>query len=144
MQMMRSQGHIIGRFKVRALMREAELTSCQPGAHRYKAARSERPDIPNRLNRQFDVAAPDQVWRGWSYLATVLDLYSRRIVGWAMTSTPDTDLVIKALNRAYEQRGKPKGLMFYSDQDCQYASRKFRRRLWRYRITQSMSRRGNC
>lgn len=152
--MMRELGYTIGRYKVRSLMQEAALVSKQPGVHRYKLCTEERPDIPNRLDREFDVEMPNSVWCGdityiwtgnsWSYLATVLDLYSRRIVGWALSSTPDADLVTKALDMAYEQRGKPEGLLFHSDQGSQYGSRKFRQRLWRYRIVQSMSRRGNC
>ncbi|KOP59096.1 transposase [Pseudomonas coronafaciens pv. porri] len=152
--MMQEDGEQIGRFKVRGLMRELGLISKQPGSHTYKHATEERPDIPNILNREFDVPAPNQVWCGdityiwaqgkWHYLAVVMDLYARRIVGWAFSNKPDTDLVIKALDMAYEQRGKPQGLLFHSDQGTQYGSRQFRQRLWRYRIRQSMSRRGNC
>jgi putative transposase len=80
----------------------------------------------------------------WHYLAVVLDLFTRRVVGWLFSTSPDADLVVKALDMAFEQRGRPTGLMFHSDQGGQYASRKFRQRLWRYRIRQSMSRRGNC
>ncbi len=74
----------------------------------------------------------------------VLDLYCRRVVGWALSAKPDADLVVKALDMAYEQRGRPQNVMFHSDQGSQYASHSFRQRLWRYRMTQSMSRRGNC
>ena len=135
-------------------MRELELVSKQPGSHAYKRATVERLDIPNTLNREFDAPAPNQVWCGdityiwaqgkWHYLAVVLDLCARRIVGWALSKKPDTELVIKALDIAYEQRGRPQGLLFHSDQGSQYASRLFRQRLWRYRMRQSMSRRGNC
>lgn len=152
--MMQEAGYAIGRFKVRRLMKEAGLVSKQPGAHKYKLAEHERPDIPNILNREFDVMAPNQVWCGdityiwtgskWCYLAVVLDLFTRCVVGWAFSEHPDADLVVSALDRAYEQRGKPKGVLFHSDQGSQYASRKFRQRLWRYRMMQSMSRRGNC
>jgi putative transposase len=148
------QGTDIGRYKVRRLMAEAGLVSKQPGKHRYKVADAERVDIPNRLDRQFAVAEPNRVWCGdityiwagnrWAYLATVLDLYARRIVGWAISDNPDTDLTIRALDHAYEQRGKPSNLMFHSDQGCQYSSKRYRQQLWRYQITQSMSRRGNC
>ncbi len=154
MGMMRDQGNDIGRFKVRRLMAEAGLVSRQPGAHRYKVAEIERLDIPNHLDREFDVAEPNQVWCGdityiwvdnrWHYLAVVMDLCCRRVVGWAMSTTPDAQLAVKALELAYEQRGRPEGVMFHSDQGCQYASRLFRQRLWRYRMKQSMSRRGNC
>ncbi|RCW94909.1 putative transposase [Marinomonas foliarum] len=151
---LQNEGYTIGRFKVRSLMSEASLHSKQPGAHRYKKTGGECLDIPNHLNRQFNVSTPNQVWCGdityvwagnrWHYLAVVLDLYRRRIVGWAFSSNPDAELVINALDMAYEQRGQPKKVMFHSDQGSQYTSRKFRQRLWRYRIRQSMSRRGNC
>ena len=90
MSMMRELGYQIGRFKVRNLMKEGGLASKQPGAHRYKAAQSERPDIPNLLAREFDAPQPNQVWCGdityvwvggcWNYLAVVLDLHTRRVV----------------------------------------------------------------
>ncbi|MGL5040171.1 MAG: IS3 family transposase [Aeromonas sp.] len=152
--MMRALGHAIGRFKIRNLMKEARLVSKQPGAHHYKVALSERPNIPNLLAREFDVQQPNQVWCGdityvwvggcWHYLAVVLDLYARRVVGWAMSNKPDAGLAIKALEIAYQQRGCPSGVLFHSDQGSQYGSRAFRQRLWRNRMTQSMSRRGNC
>lgn len=101
-----------------------------------KTATVERPDIPNQLDRRFDVYTPNQVWYGdityiwtgrrWHYLAMVLDLYSRRVVGWAMLDKPDTRLTIKALDQAYEQRGRPQELMFHSDQGVQYTSLKYR------------------
>jgi putative transposase len=78
------------------------------------------------------------------YLAAAIDLYARRVVGWAFSAKPDADLVIKALNMAYEQRDWPQNMLFLSDQGSQYGSRNFRQRLWRYRFTQIMSRRGNC
>lgn len=154
MGMLNDQGVNIGRFKVRRLMAELGLISKQPGSHKYKQATVERLDIPNLLDREFDVEQPDQVWCGdityiwtgqrWSYLAVVLDLCARRVVGWAMSDNADANLVVQALEHAWEQRGHPHGVMFHSDQGSQYASRKFRQRLWRYRMVQSMSRRGNC
>ncbi|WP_225036416.1 IS3-like element IS222 family transposase [Pseudomonas aeruginosa] len=152
--MLREEGVTIGRFRVRRLMRELGLVSKQPGSHAYKQATVERPDIPNRLNRKFATEHPNQVWCGdityvwaqgrWHYLAAVLDLHTRRVIGWAFSAKPDAELVIKALDMAYEQRGKPQQVLFHSDQGSQYASRLFRQRLWRYRMQQSMSRRGNC
>lgn len=125
MAMMQDDGEQIGRFKVRSLMRELELVSKQTGSHAYKKATVERPDIPNILNREFDVPTSDHVWCGdityiwaqgkWQYLAVVLDLFARRVVGCAFSGKPDADLVIKALDMAYEQRGKPQGLLFHSD-----------------------------
>ncbi|WP_156160253.1 IS3 family transposase [Pseudomonas sp. 2(2015)] len=154
MFMMREDGIAIGRFKVRKLMNEMKLISKQPGSHAYKKATVERPDIPNVLDRAFTVSAPNEVWCGdityvwaqgrWHYVAAVIDLFARRVVGWAFSSKPDSDLVIKALDMAYEQRGRPQNVLFHSDQGSQYSSRSFRQRLWRYRFKQSMSRRGNC
>ncbi|UJC23294.1 IS3 family transposase [Pseudomonas aeruginosa] len=151
--MLREEGVTIGRFRVRRLMRELGLVSKQPGSHAYKQATVERPDIPNRLNRKFATEHPNQVWCGdityvwaqgrWHYLAAVLDLHTR-VIGWAFSAKPDAELVIKALDMAYEQRGRPQQVLFHSDQGSQYASRLFRQRLWRYRMQQSMSRRGNC
>ncbi|VWD47792.1 IS element protein [Burkholderia contaminans] len=131
MGMMREQGTVIGRFKVSRLMEELGLICKQPGRHAYKQATVERIDIPNRLNRQFVVDASNQVWCGdityvwaqgrWHYLAAVLDLFTRRIVGWAFSTRPDADLVVQALDMAYEQRGRPQGLLFHSDQGGQGA-----------------------
>lgn len=144
----------LGRFLIRKLMREADLVSSQPGRTKYKSAPHERPDIPNLLQRQFDVAEPNLVWCGdityiwaqgrWYYLAVVIDLFARRVVGWSMSDTPDSKLVINALEKAWLSRGRPSGVMFHSDQGCQYGSLAFRRTLWRHKIQQSMSRRGNC
>lgn len=152
--MMREDGEVIGRFQVRSLMRELGLVSKQPGSHAYKQATLERPDIPNLLNREFTVERANQVWCGdityiwaqgrWHYLAVVLDLHVRRVVGWAFSEKPDAELAARALDMAHEQRGRPQHVMFHSDQGSQYASRLFRQRLWRYRMQQSMSRRGNC
>lgn len=110
-------------------MRELALVSKQPGSHAYKKATVERPDIPNILSRAFDVEAPSQVWCGdiiyiwaqgkWHYLAVVLDLYARRVVGWALSEKPDADLVVKAQDAACEQGGKPEGLLSHSDQGSQ-------------------------
>lgn len=98
-EMMREQlGVKIGRFKVRALMREAALVSKQPGSHAYKLAQAERLDIPNHLDREFDVDAPNKVWCGdityiwadsrWHYLAVVIDLYRRRLIGSSLSTSP--------------------------------------------------------
>lgn len=151
---MQDHGYSIGRFKVRRLMAEANLVSRQPGGHRYKRTGQARVDIPNRLDRQFSIDTPNRVWCGdisyvwagdrWHYLAVVMDLHTRRVVGSAISPKPNTDLVTAALEHALTERVYPKGLMFHSDQGSQYASRKFRRFLWRHRIEQSMSRRGNC
>ena len=130
--MLREDGVSIGRFRVRRLMRELGLVNKQPGSHAYNQATVERPDIPNRLNREFITERPNQVWCGdisyiwaqgrWHYLAAVLDLHTRRAVGWALSAKPDAELVIKALDMAYEQRGKTQQVLFHSDQGSQYAN----------------------
>lgn len=148
------EGIKVGRFLAGRLMGELGLVCKQPGPHNYKQATVEHLDIPNRLNREFDVVAPDTVWCGdityiwagtrWVYLAAILDLYARKVVGWAMSDRADATLTIRALEDAWERRGHPEGVMFHSDQGSQYTSIRFRQRLWRYRMEQSMSRRGNC
>jgi putative transposase len=148
-----NEGLKVGRYQVRSLMREAGLQSKQPSKPRYQAS-LERPSIPNRLARDFAPASPNLVWCGdityvwvagrWMYLALVLDLFARRIVGWSLSARADSDLVIKALEHAWLRRGQPHGVLFHSDQGSQYGALRFRQRLWRYRMQQSMSRRGNC
>ena len=100
--MMRDLGYMIGRFKVRSLMRDAMLVSKQSKAHVYKQTEVERLDIPNHLDRAFDVDAPNRVWCGdityiwadgcWHYLAVVIDLYSRRVIGWGLSANADAEL----------------------------------------------------
>ena len=144
----------VTRYIAGKLMKEMNLVSCQQPKHRYKKGGSENPEIPNTLNRQFNVTKPNSVWCGdvtyiwvgdrWAYLAVVIDLFARKPVGWAMSFSPDSRLTQKALLMAYEARGQPKGLMFHSDQGSHYTSLSFRQNLWRLQIKQSMSRRGNC
>ena len=148
-------GTHLSRYVASNLMHELALVSCQQPKHRYKRALQEHhPVAPNLLARQFTADAPNQVWCGdityiwtgkrWAYLAVILDLYARKPVGWAVPLTPNSELVSKTLTMAYELRGRPKELMFHSDQGTQYTSLKYRLLLWRYQIKQSMSRRGNC
>ena len=123
-------------------MKELNLIGKQLGPHAYKQATVERIDIPNELNREFDVEGTNHVWCGdityvwaggrWRYLAVVLDLYARRVISCSLSDKPDAALVVKTLDRAYECRGQPEKVMFHSDQGSQYSSRLFRQRLWRY------------
>lgn len=148
------QGMVVGRYKARNLMHEAGLVSTQTKKHTYKIAEDESRITPNLLQRKFKVTAPNRVWcgdvtyiwsgSGWLYLAVVMDLYARKIVGWACSTSPDSQLTGQALRMAYESRDQPKDVMFHSGQGCHYTSKTFRQLLWRYQITQSMSRRGNC
>ncbi len=148
------EGVQIGRYKVRSLMREAGLVSKQPGKHRYRRATMEHVVVPNRLAQKFDVCQPNQVWCGdityirvaghWQYLAAVLDLFARRMIGWAMSSKADAELTVKALEMACQHRGQPSDVLFHSDQGLQYVNALFRQRLDDFGMTQSLSRRGNC
>ena len=148
------RGTTLSRYRAGRLMKQAQLVSTQPPKHAYKKAKQEHVEIPNYLNRAFDVSAPDQVWCGdvtyiwvgkrWAYLAIVMDLFARKPIGWAMSFSPDSHLTGNALVMAFESRVKPKDVMFHSDQGCHYTSQQFRQQLWRYQIKQSMSRRGNC
>lgn len=149
-----NEGLPMTRYIAKKRMQELNLVSCQCRQHRYKKSGNEHQITANILDRQFHVEAPNQVWCGdvtyiwtgkrWAYLAVVLDLYARQVVGWALSNSPNSTLTIKALNKAFESRSRPRNLLFHSDQGCHYTSQAFRQALWRYQIKQSMSRRGNC
>ena len=109
---------------------------------------------PNLLDRQFEATGPNQTWaadftyvrtgEGWLFVAVVLDLYSRRVVGWSMQPRMTAQLVVDALMMAIFRRGRPKAVMHHSDQGSQYTSENFQCLLESHGITCSMSRRGNC
>ncbi len=152
---LQSEGYQIGRYKVRRMMRQLGLKAKTP--KRFKLTTDSRHSFPvaaNVLNRQFDVDAPNKVWtadisyvwtfEGWLYLAVVMDLYSRQIVGWAMDKRMKKDLVLDALAMAYWQRKPSKGLLHHSDRGSQYACHKYQERLESYGMKPSMSRKGNC
>jgi len=152
---LKRQGESVGRRQAGSLMKEVQLVSKQPTRRRrYLKPKRESDIAPNRLNQAFDVGLPNIYWCGdithvwvgesWLYFAVVMDLCKRRIIGWACSDHPNTELTLKALRMAYESRGLPKGVTFHSDQGCQYTSHLFRKQLALYRIDQSMSRRGNC
>ena len=135
-------------------MKTLGLVSCQVPKHRYRKASQEHIEIPNHLDRQFAIMAPNEIWvsdvtyiwtgNHWMYLAVVIDLFARKVIDWAMSVSPDTQLTGKALSITYESPGKPKGVIFHSAQGCHYTSRQYRQLLWRFQIKQSLSRRGNC
>ncbi len=149
------QGISVSRKRVSRLMREAGLRA--KGRRKYKATTDSNhplPVAPNLLKQDFSVDRPDAVWvsdityiwtrQGWMYLAAILDLYSRKVVGWSLAERMTSSLVCDALDAAVRLRRPAPGLVFHSDRGSQYASRVFRRRLWRCRMRQSMSRKGNC
>ena len=112
------------------------------------------PVASNRLNRQFQVDAPNRVWvadityirtfEGWLYLAAVMDLFSRKIIGWSMSNTINTNLSVAALKMAINRRKPLKGLLHHSDRGVQYASNDYQDVLKENHIVCSMSRKGNC
>lgn len=112
------------------------------------------PVSPNLLSQNFNVSAPGIVWvtdityirttQGWLYLATVMDLYSRRILGWAMDKRMTTELVIVALKRAINKQPPKRGLIHHSDRGTQYCSKAYRALLDQYGIISGMSLKGNC
>ena len=127
------------------------------GRRKFKATTDSRhsfPVAPNLLARHFTAAAPDQVWvsditylaceEGWEYLATVMDLYSRRIVGWAMQSTLERSLTLRALEMAIAQRRPAPGLIHHSDRGVQYACGHYQTALNEQQMIPSISRKGDC
>jgi transposase InsO family protein len=152
---LKAAGYAIGRFRARRLMKKAGLEVKRP--KRFKKTTDSRhklPVAPNRLNQQFQVAQPNQIWcgditylwtlEGWLYLAVIIDLYSRKVVGWAMDRHLRTALVQEALRMAYWRRKPAPGLIFHSDRGSQYAAHDFQRQLETFRMIPSMSRKGDC
>ena len=152
---LQSVGYRIGRYRARSLMRKLGLKV--KNTKRYKVTTDSRhnyPVAPNLLDRQFEVDTPNTVWtadityiwtlEGWSYLAVVMDLFSRQIVGWAMDKRMKAQLVIDALAMAYWRRKPSHGLMHHSDRGSQYACERYQRQLEKYQMIPSMSRKGNC
>ena len=153
---LRKQGKHHGRNRVARLMNEGGLCGRQQGRYRVQTTDSnhDEPIAPNRLAEAPRPTAPNQIWvqdityietkEGWLYLAAILDLYSRKIVGWAMSAFIDTDLVLKALAMALLHRDPPANLLCHSDRGVQYAAGDYRAALAEAGLTPSMSRKGNC
>jgi putative transposase len=152
---LRSQGHSAGRHRVARLMRQAALAARQKLRFvRTTDSRHNDPVAANILERRFTVEAPNTAWagdityiptgEGWLFLAVLLDLFSRRVVGWSMSEVIDTKLVLGALDMALEQREPVEGLLHHSDRGTQYASAEFQLALQQHGIRCSMSRVGNC
>jgi len=152
---LRARGWRVGAQRIRRIMVEEGLRG--RGRRPQRRIEAEPTDAPslNVLDRNFEVSEPNRVWVGdityievagafW-YLATVIDLFSRRVVGWHLADHADAGLVVKALRIALDRRRPASGaLLFHSDRGGQYCSKRFRRVLEIYGVGQSMSRRGNC
>jgi putative transposase len=152
---LRGRGFPAGKERVERLMRENGIRARHK--RRYKATTDSRHNLavaPNRLERNFTPAAPSQVWtsditylwtdEGWLYLAIVLDLFNREIVGWSLKPRMTADIVTDALTMAWFRRKPKPGLIHHSDRGSQYASHAFQAKLAGYGMIASMSRKGNC
>jgi len=152
---LKAQGHEIGRHRVARLMREQGLRARKK--RRFQKTTDSNhglPVAPNVLDRQFTVETPNTAWvsditylwtrEGWLYLAVILDLFSRRVVGWAMSEQIDRRLALDALGMALRNRRPDRGLLCHSDRGSQYASDDFQSCLAAHGIVCSMSRKGNC
>jgi len=141
--------------RIERLMKIMGLKAIQK--RKFKRTTNSDHDLPlkkNLLNRNFTVTQPNKVWvsdityiptqEGWLYLTVVIDLYSRKVVGWSMNNRMTKNLVIKALEMAIQNRKPSKGLIFHSDRGSQYASHEFQKSLWKHAIRSSMSRKGDC
>ena len=153
---LRDGGHPCGIHRVGRLMRVARLEA-RPKRRRLPfdlGTRVEHAIAPNVLDRRFEAAEPNVKWaadftylwtsEGWLYVAVVLDLFSRRVVGWSMSSQMTAQLVTDAMLMAIWRRGPAKALLHHSDQGSQYTSEDFQRLLSAHGVMCSMSRRGNC
>ncbi len=148
-------GVVCGRHRVARLMRQHDLVArTTVRFRRLTKAGKREPAAANVLDRQFTVTAPNRVWasdityiptaQGHLYLAVVLDLYSRQVVGWAMTSHLGAELVTTALRQALRRRPVEPGLLHHSDRDGLYASAAYKHLLAEHAMISSMSRKGNC
>jgi putative transposase len=152
---LKDQGRSTSRKRVARLMREAEI-SAKRKQHRVLTTHRDtsHPVVPNLLNREFTASEPNQKWvtdityiptaQNWLYLAVILDVYSRVVVGWSMSAWCDEALVESALKMAVARRRPPAGLLHHSDRGCQYTSHAYRRQLELLGMVVSMSRKGNC
>jgi transposase InsO family protein len=152
---MHKKGIRIGRYKIRRLMREAHLVPVWK--RKFISTTDSKHALPvaeNVLNRRFNPEQPNQAWTadvtyirtrtGWLYLAVVLELFSRKVIGWAMSATMPADLVCRALKMAIGARKPAAGLIMHSDRGSQYASHEYQALLKQYGMVCSMSRKGNC
>jgi transposase InsO family protein len=152
---LKAQGVRVGKKRVERLMRENGLQARRKRRFRRTTdSRHPHPIAPNLLARRFNVETPNCAWvtdvtaiwtlEGWLYLAVMLDLFSRRIVGWATSTNNDTSLALTALRAALVRRRPPPGLLHHSDRGSPYASADYRAELARHRLRASMSAKGDC
>ena len=152
---LRKEGYAINIKRVTRLMRIMGLKAIQK--RKFKKTTNSNHNLPikeNLLNRKFDIKKPNQVWvsdityiptkTGWLYLAVVIDLFSRKVVGYSMSKNIDANLIVSAVKMAINKRKPKAGLIFHSDRGSQYASIKVQNLFKKYNIRSSMSRKGDC
>ncbi len=153
--LLQQEGEIISRRRIGKIMKDQGLRCKTRRRYCLTTTSNHRQEIaPNLLNRKFVAASVNQKYvgdityirtlEGWLYLAVVIDLFSRRVVGWSLSSRMDAGLVNRALQMAIDRRQPPPDLLWHTDRGSQYASDSHRLILKKYGITQSMSRKGNC
>lgn len=154
-KVLRKEGFNIGRYRVRKLMKRLNLKVIQRQAYKVTTVRKHAHQVADNLvNQAFNPKTANQVWagdvtylrtrEGWLYLAIVMDLYSRRIIGWAMGKRMTVDLVERAMQMAIHLRSPSKGLIFHSDRGSQYTSHRFQSLLKKRGLRPSMSGVGAC
>jgi len=154
-QELQDRGRQVSKSCVARRMRQAGLRSKVRRKYRVTTdSKHHFPVAPNLLERNFTTTASDKTWvsditylatrTGWLYLTVIIDLFSRLVVGWALSSSLSHDMVVTALKRAIRRRRPGKGLVFHSDRGVQYACNDFREELDKYGFIQSMSRKGDC
>jgi putative transposase len=152
---LKAEGQNVGRHRIARMMREQGLRA--KAARKFKATTNSNhklPVAPNLLQQNFDAEKPNEKWvtdityiwteEGWLYLAVVMDLYSRMVVGWALSERMTTPLVVDALQMALWRRKMPQGVIVHSDRGSQYCAKEYQKLLKKHHLICSMSKRGDC
>lgn len=152
-QLLLQQGVLISQNKVLRLMREMQIRSIVSKKYRPHASKQSPSDRKNLVNRQFSASKPNQIWlsdityirtknNGWTYLASILDVCTRKIVGYSYAKKMTVDLTLQALHNAYHNQNRPKNVILHSDQGAQYTARSYQKQADQLGITLSFSRKG--
>lgn len=151
--LLRKEGFNLGRYATRSLMKRLKLAGCQRRCA-YKHTKNPHEGVPNHLDRQFTVGSPNEKWvtdityipmkQGWCYLAAIVDLYSRKVIGWNIGKSMTTQLALGALRMAVMSRQPTGQVLIHSDQGSQFTSEEWRAYTHQHGMELSHSRRGNC
>ncbi len=152
---LKDMGYSLGHNKVARIMKVRNMKATRRRKHKYFLPKNKGAlAMPNVVDRKFNPGIANNIWvtdityiqltTGWAYLCVFIDLFSRIVVGWKVSSSPNTELVLSALKIALGKRKTTEGLIIHSDQGCQYTSENYKNKLKDHGFIQSMSRRGNC